>query len=621
MEIGAFLRRYPPFDGLSEERLRAVVRATQIEHFAGGTVILRKAGEPARYLYVVRKGEVELLDDGLLLDLLGEGEVFGQISLLSRAGPALTVRAREDTLCYLIDASVADDVLETSSGMAFMVSSMRRRLRRAVDAAQPDTPDPRLAVVGELIRRPPVTIRPGAAVADAANLMAAERVSCLPILAPGETRAIGIITDRDLRERVVAERRSPDTPVEEVATVPVATLPADALAGEALLAMFERGVHHFPVVDRSGALVGVVTDTDLMGLGRHTPFAIRSAIERASDVDGVVAAGRELPDVIGALVDASADPVDVGRVVAVVVDALTRRLLHLGIDRRGEPPCAWAWLALGSAARHEQALLTDQDHALAYDGPPSADPWFADLAAFVTDGLEAAGIPRCRGDAMAVHPQMRRPLDGWLDALRSWIDDPGVEGSIASSIVFDYRQVAGPLDAEAAFDEVVRTAKARPAFVRHLALRALGHSPPTGFFRDLVVEAGGEHAGRLDVKRGGITIISSLARAFATGAGLTERRTIERLDAAAVAGTVDRVTANELGESFRFLWDVRLTHQVARVRAGEEPDDFVDPATLGTVARTGLKEACRVVERAQRGLASDLGVRAPSRRAHTAGDV
>jgi CBS domain-containing protein len=611
VDIGAFLRRYPPFDGLSEERLRAVVRATQIEHFAPGTVILRQAGEPARHLSVVRKGEVELLDGGLLLDLLGEGEVFGQFSLMAHESPTLTVRAAEDTLCYLIDASVADDLLESSAGVAFMVSSMRRRLRRAVDAAQPETPDPQLRAIGKLIRRPAVTIRPGASVAEAASLMAAERVSCLPIAAPGEHRPLGILTDRDLRAKVVAERRSPDTPVEEVATFPVVTLAASAPAGEALLSMFERGVHHFPVVDAAGELVGVVTDTDLMGLGRDTPFAIRSAIERAGSPEEVAEAGRDLPAVVASLVDASADPVDVGRVIALVVDALTRRLLALGQERLGDAPCSWAWLALGSAARQEQALLTDQDHALAYDGPPGVDGWFADLAAFVTDGLESAGIPRCRGDAMAVHPAMRRPLTDWVVAMRGWMDDPGPKGSILSSIVFDYRHVAGALDAQAALDAVVREARSHPGFLRHLGRRALGQAPPTGFFRDLVVEAGGEHAGRLDVKHGGIMIITSLARAFATGAGLTERRTIERLLAAPAAGTVDRGTAQELAEAFRFLWDIRLTHQVAKVRAGEPPDDFVDPHSLGPVARTGLKEAFRVITRAQRSLALDLGVRPP----------
>jgi CBS domain-containing protein len=609
VDIASFLRRYPPFDALSEERLRAVANATQIEHFPLGTVILRQAGEPATHLFVVRRGEVELVDDGRLLDLLGEGEVFGQFSLLAAESPTLTVRAREDTLCYLIDPSVADDLLETNAGMAFVVSSMRRRVRRAAEAGQPEAPDPRLQPVASLLRRSPVTVAPGTTVAVAAGLMAAQRVSCLPVAAPGAERPLGILTDRDLRSRVVAARRSSDTPVEEVATFPVVTLPQTAMAGEALLAMFEYGFHHLPVVDGDGRLVGIVTDTDLLDLGRHTPFAIKSAIERAADRDAAVTAARDLPAVVTSLVAASADPVDTGRVVSLVVDALTSRLLRLGQQRLGEAPAPWAWLALGSAARHEQSLVTDQDHAFAHDGDAGTDAWFAELAGFVTDGLEAAGIPRCKGDAMAVHPQMRRSLSGWVDAMRGWMDDPGPDGSILSSIVFDYRRVAGPLDAEPALDGVVREARAHPQFLRHLGRRALSQAPPTGFFRDLVVEAKGEHAGRLDVKRGGLTIVANLARAYATGAGLIEKRTIERLTSAADRGAVDATISRELTEAFHFLWEVRLTHQANQIRAGESPDDFVDPATLGPVARRGLKEAFRSIARAQRALAAELGVR------------
>ena len=142
-------------------------------------------------------------------------------------------------------------------------------------------------------------------------------------------------------------------------------------------------MHHFPVHGAGGALIGVVTDTDLMGLGRHTPFAMKSAIERATTADEVAAAGRDLPQLVVTMVRAHADPIDVGRVSALVVDAITERLIALAIDDLGDPPCAWAWLALGSAARHEQALHTDQDHALVYDpvlGEPDPDPWFADLA-------------------------------------------------------------------------------------------------------------------------------------------------------------------------------------------------------------------------------------------------
>jgi CBS domain-containing protein len=145
-------------------------------------------------------------------------------------------------------------------------------------------------------------------------------------------------------------------------------------------------------------------------------------------------------------------------------------------------------------------------------------------------------------------------------------------------------------------------------FVRHLAQRALDRKPPTGFFRDLVVEAKGEHAGRLDIKHGGITIIGNLARAYAIGAGLTEKRTIARLSAAASVGAIDEGSRDELVEAFRFLWEVRLAHQVQLMRAGTAPDDFIDPAELGQVTRQGLKEAFRIIARAQKTLAAEIGV-------------
>jgi len=222
---------------------------------------------------------------------------------------------------------------------------------------------------------------------------------------------LGILTDRDLRSRVLAQGRGPGTPIAEVMTPAATTIRSTTLSGDALLRMLEGGFHHFPVLAEDGSLLGVVTDTDLMGVGRDTPFAVKAAIERADDAAGVSTAGRAIPAVVASLMDASADPVDVGRVVALIVDAMTRRFLEQGIDDLGDPPTAWSWLALGSAARHEQAIATDQDHAMAYrlDGEPpeEVDAYFARLAEFVSAGLEEGGIPRCRAEAMATNAACR----------------------------------------------------------------------------------------------------------------------------------------------------------------------------------------------------------------------
>ena len=482
LELGSILdlvRDALPVEGLDEEQLVDVAAATVVRRFPAGTTIIHQGGAPAAGLYVIRTGHVEIRADGLLLDMPGPSEVFGELSLVSGAPPTATVRASEEVECLLIDRSAAESVLGTGSGVAFVQASLRRSVSRSLD------------------------------------------------------------TD-----------------------------------GRSLV----------------------------------------EAIENADDEEAAVAALRELPGGVCSLVAGGADATKVGRVVGSAVDALTRRLLASAIDELGEPPVPWAWLALGSEARLEQALHTDQDHALAYDpGDRTAgelDPYFAELAERVTAGLELAGIPRCDGDAMAVHPGLRRPIDAWGDAIRGWMADPGVDGSILSSIVFDFRRVDGPLDAEPQLHAVVSTAAtAYPQFVRHLTGRALDRKPPTGFRKNLVVESKGDHAGRLDIKHGGVTIVSNIARVFAISGGRPQKGTLDRLRVAEADGRIDADRRQALEEAFRLLWQIRLEHQVGQVERGEVPDDFVDPATLGPIARLGLKEAFTIVMNEQQMLAAESSMR------------
>ncbi len=382
------------------------------------------------------------------------------------------------------------------------------------------------------------------------------------------------------------------------------------MAGEVLLRMLEGGFHHFPIVEGSGRIVGVVTDTDLMGIGTNTPFALKSAVERAADPESVAAAMGQLPAVIAALVDSSVDPVDIGHIIAFSIDAATNRLLKLGVERLGAPPVAWAWLALGSAARQEQAIRTDQDHAMAFDGErEAAEPYLGRLADFVTAGLEAAGFARCLGGVMATNEALRLPLDDWVRRFDYWMREQSPKASEQLSIIFDYRQVAGSLDAEPPLDEAMLLGRQRPFFIEHLARRALDLRPPIGFVRGLVVQHRGEHAGTVDLKRGGILIIGNIARAYAVRHGVVAKRTLHRLRGVEAAGGIDAETRLGLEEAFRLLWEIRLLHHAERFRTGLEPDDFVDPSELGSVALQGLKEAFRIIAGAQKGLALDAGVR------------
>ena len=351
----------------------------------------------------------------------------------------------------------------------------------------------------------------------------------------------------------------------------------------------------------------------LQSLARE-PRSLQEEILVAPDRQSAVEAAMRIPQMACGLVDDGSDAAKVGRAIGASIDALTSRLLTFSIADLGEPPAPWAWMALGSEARLEQALSTDQDHALAYDPgerpDEELDPYFATLAERVTAGLEAGGIPRCTGDAMAITPLLRRSVASWAEAFHGWMTDVGPEGSLFSSVVFDHRTIAGELDMGAVIAPIVSAAPERyPNFLRHLGHRALDRKPPTGFVRALVVESKGEHAGRLDIKHGGISIVTNLARYYAIRTRSAETGTLARLRAAAVAGQIGEDTRGALEECFRLLWQLRLEHQVRQVKDGEPPDDFIDPADLGPIERLALKEAFRIIGKEQQQVAADMGVR------------
>lgn len=610
VDIPSFLRNYPPFDELDEERLADVVGHSHIEFFPEGTVIQQQSSEPSRYLYIVRTGAVEALDGDTVADVLREGELFGFVSLITGLVPAFTIRALEDTICYLVEGDKARELLGTRRGLTFLAGSLRRREISALDGSRAPTADPLQAPASSLLRRPPLVVERSASVGDVAEMMSRERVSCVLVRQADE---LGIVTDHDLRSRVLAAGHGPNTPVGDVVTSPVVTVRTGAPLGEIAAMMLERGIHHVPVEDDAGRLAGVVTHVDLIGVELRTPFAFKADLERVSTVPELIAEARRLPTVVQMLVEARGDPLDVTHVIGIASDTLTRRLLELHIDELGEPPCPWVWISLGSQGRHEQGLASDQDNALAYETSDAdrahVDGYFARLSALVVEGLEAAGFRRCRAGVTASNPEWRGTVADWADRFRSWIDDPGRLGIAFIGIAVDYRPVTGPLEIRPQLDDVMRDAASEAGFVRRLGTLAIDRRPPTGLMKAVVEDRRAGHPEGIDLKQGGVTPITNLARAWTVEAGLTENRTIRRLLDVADTGRVAPDLIHGLDESFRFLWQIRLESQVEHVKAGAPADDVVHAESLGPLTRQGLRDAFQMIDRAQDVMATQFGLR------------
>ena len=612
-EVTRFLHEHPPFDALDAADVDRVAAAAAVELHRAGATIFSQGAEPVEHLRVVRAGAVEIVFDGRVLDLLGEGELFGHASMLSGLPTGFEARAAEDTVCYRIPAEVAQEPLSRPAGLRFVARSLLEpRTEGAGAGATVPGVDPPLQPVGSLLTGEPVVCRPDTSIRDAAELMTAGHATSA-VVDLGQGR-LGILTDRDLRTRVVATGLTGDAPVSAAMSAPAYICPPDRLGGDVLLDMLDRGFRHFPVVSATGTILGVIEEIDLVAVQTRTSFYLRRRIARAQTVAELVDAAHELRPTVIAMHDAHVAPANVAAVYSVVVDALTRRMLELTIAEAGAVGVEFAWLALGSQARREALPSSDIDSAIVWFGAPDDGEVKARLhaiASIVVSRLEACGLRADEHGATASDPRFVRSLDSWQGAVRSWIADPTQEKALVlGSVLVDSRPIWGVHTGTPVADSF-RLAPSNPALLRLLARFALSHRPPTGFFRGLVVEPTGEHRGQLDLKQRGVLPIVDLARWAGIAAGVTSASTGERLRAAAAGGTLSEAHARTLEDALTLIMALRVEHQVEQLRAGKEPDDFVNPATLSGLTRSYLREAFRAVASVQKHVAAELkmGVR------------
>jgi CBS domain-containing protein len=606
-DIAEFLRRHPPFDTLDEDTLAAVAASAEIEFHAAGTAILDSAAATAEFAYVVRRGSVELWIGERLLDALGEGEMFGYASLLEEAPLGFVARAAEDTLVYRIPAAAIRPVLERPAAARFVARSMNKGVRLLAGAGREPALSPAGRRVSELIRAKPLVCDPATTVRDAARRMIDAGVTCA-VVDLGEQ--LGIVTDRDIRNRVVAAGAGPDTPLAEVMSAPAWTVAADRTGTEALLEMLDHGVRHLPVLDPGRRLIGVLDDVDLMASERRAPFRLRAQIARSPDAAAVARAASELPDTVIALHDAELPVAAICRAIASVHDSATRRLIDLAHAELGQPPAPYTWLATGSFGRFEPFPSSDVDTALAWDGPDDDEQlrgWMHRLAERVLADLAAGGFRSDDKGAVASNPLFARSIEAWEAAARAWVEHPDRDrGLMLLSVVVESDPVWGTTAAPERLAAAFARNPNREPMLRRLAAAALAERPPTGFRRHRVLLWSGE--GKvLDIKKGGLLPIEALARWGGLAAGVSAASTRARLEAAQAAGTLGAEDAAILRDAFELFCELRMEHQVEQLRAGQAPDDTIDPHRLAPLTRTALKEAFRGVARVQRGVALTLG--------------
>ena len=454
--------------------------------------------------------------------------------------------------------------------------------------------------VQSLLRREPVTLPPTASIRETAQLMQQMRISSVLLVQQGYL--FGIVTDRDLRNRVLAQGLDSGRPVADIATLAPLTLDAQRPAFEALLLMARHNIHHLPVLDGQ-RILGLLTATDLTEQHSTSAVYLAGDVYQQTSLAGLVRTSARIPRLQQHLAASDASAYSSGHIVTSITDALTVRLIELAEAQLGPAPVDYVWVAAGSQARSEQTARSDQDNCLVLDNrynEAAHGAYFQALARFVCDGLAACGYVHCPGEMMAMTDTWRQPQQRWADYFHEWVSAPEPLALMLTCVFFDLRAVHGQAELlHILRHELLRQTPDSSIFLAHMAANALKHRPALGLFGQMAWTRGGAHAGTIDLKHSAIVPIVDLARVFALAAGLPGVNTRERLEQAAQAGALSEQEARDVCDALEFLGKLRIAHQARQLARGQVADNFLALAELSNFERSQLKNAFLVVQAVQ----------------------
>lgn len=609
-EISSFIQSIPPFDTLPKPTLARLIRELSINYVRKGETLPPKGINEPR-LYIVRKGALSCLtSDKELISRLGEGDLcteFCKQSLylpndIEQRAPR-QVRTDEDCLVYSVDCQVIRNLGEQfpSINDYFSYNSSQRLKQRMSKVNEEAIISSSLmnTSVSDFYHSPVVGIDATQSIQEAAIKMTKHGYTCLVVF--DNKTFIGIVTDKDIRRRCVAEGLPTTTSISEIITRNVNTIDIKSNAYDALMAMTAKHIHHLPVTDQ-GEVVGMITTTDLMNNEGHNAVNFSSIINKAKSLEALIEISVLLPKLQIRLAKLGASADHVGKSISAITMAFTKRLIDMAEEKYGQAPVPYAWLAAGSQARQEQLAHSDQDNGIIIcdSMKPHDDAWFKNLATFVCDGLASCGFIYCPGDIMATNPKWRQPVKVWQKYFDAWVDTPTPQALLNSSVFFDLDTICGDASLlDTVRENLLKKTTKSSLFIAHLSKNALGLRPPLGFFRDFVLKQNGEHKDTLDLKHNGIAPIVDLARIYALSEGISAVNTIERIKQAAGTPAISTSSAENLIDAYEFLGFLRVNHQANRLVKGLKPDNYLSPTELSKLERAHLKDAFKVIKTLQ----------------------
>ena len=589
-QVEDFLNTSAPFDVLDKEQKLELVKHTELIYLTSDNVSDLQKGKSS--LFLIQNGQFSVQDSDAPLRHLSEGDYFGYTNIMEKRNFSLSISVDSPGLVYCFEASAVTPLFELPAIRNFFDGLRNNALQ---NHAISDSNSMWLYKgLEDVINKSPVSVDVETSITVAAQIMTNQKVSSL--LVTREDKLIGIITDRDLRSRVVAASLDTHLPVSQIMTTNPAQITENRTLFDALALMTERNIHHLPVIDQQTLVpLGMVTASDIIRHQRGNVLFIIGELSKAENLYELTRLSWQLPHYFSAHAKKAGDYDIAGKILSQATDIMTRKLIGFFQQANGKAPMMFAWLVYGSQAREDQTMGSDQDNGLLLAERPSEAQaeYFAKMADYVCNGLAKCGIKLCDGNIMASNPKLRLSLEEAIEEAKRWVKAPTKDAIMHFNIFLDVRCAAGDISL---FKQLQR--QRAPLMKQNMFLAALTRnsneiSVPLSMFQKFIYEKGRKEKDVIDLKTRAVALINNIARIYALADGVTLPNTLARLDALSENSQLSKRDATNLRDIWLFLNRLRWRHQLEN----KVTDNRVSVSSLSSIEKHQLKAAFKAIER------------------------
>ena len=603
--VAYFLKDHAPFSFIPNEELQKVVGSFKVKYYQKGQLLFEQGQLNSGFAFVLRKGNVLLLQrsetESTLVDQCEPGDVFGVRSILSGNSYVMSAEAAEDSLVYLIPKEQFDELLNTYQRFALFFAS-GYAAGQALARTNSSNSSLSLTIPEEnklSFSKEVLTCKPETTIQKAAKLMAAKNVGSV-VVVDKKDGLLGIITDRDLRVKVIAQGLDFSLSVDQIMSSPVISLPDTSTVTEVQMKMIDASVHHVILTKGTTTqLAGIVSDHDVLISQLNHPSAIIKALKHSDSPEEWKELRQKAEEMLRLFIEQDVSMELLARLIFQINDVIIQKAIDLHVEELELEGVEFAWVSLGSEGREEQMLRTDQDNAVVYSDSNISDTEktkLHELAERVNSTLEMCGFEKCPAEIMARNSKWCQSLDQWKSYFDEWVINPDPKSVMHCTIFFDFRLVSGSKRlVEDLQQYLFGLLKSNRNFIGHLAKNATQNPPPLSFFKNLIVERSGEHEDRFDIKRRAMMPLVDAARVLALEHRLTAKNTIERYKQLIELEPNHQELMEEAHQAYGLLMKYRTREGLAKNNSGR----YVEISKLNKLEKQILKNAFQPIKELQ----------------------